>query len=233
MPSNHLILCRPLLLPSIFPSIRVFFNESALRIRWPKYWSSSFNSCPSNEYWGLISFRMDWLDPLGSFYNTGIGRLSNQGFSSPLPQWSCFTNIRRLLAQFTVSHGLGGHGRGLWRFPMSCSLLCTILEPRSPLGNFWGFPSPQTGRGVLFQVGTPWTIPQFSALGWGNPPDMAYKVISRQWNNYEKKDCGIPGTRQNREPEAHNQPRDWDSACRHLRTLDRHRTATATYEKST
>ena len=136
MPSNHLILCRPLLLPSIFPSIRVFFNESALRIRWPKYWSSSFNSCPSNEYWGLISFRMDWLDPLGSFYNTGIGRLSNQGFSSPLPQWSCFTNIRRLLAQFTVSHGLGGHGRGLWRFPMSCSLLCTILEPRSPLGNF-------------------------------------------------------------------------------------------------
>ena len=65
MPSNHLILCRPLLLlPSIFPSIRVFSNESVLRIRWPKYQSFSFNISPSNEYSGLISFRMDWLDLL-------------------------------------------------------------------------------------------------------------------------------------------------------------------------
>ena len=64
MPSNHLILCRPLLLPSIFPSIRVFSNVSALCIRWPKYWSFSFNISPSNEYPGLISFRMDWLDLL-------------------------------------------------------------------------------------------------------------------------------------------------------------------------
>ena len=65
MPSNHLILCRPLLrLPSIFPRIRVFSNESALRIRWPKYWSFSFNISPSNEHPGLISFRMDWLDLL-------------------------------------------------------------------------------------------------------------------------------------------------------------------------
>ena len=61
---NHLILCRPLLLPSIFPNIRVFSNESALPIRWPKYWSFSFNSSPSNEHPGLISFRMDWLDLL-------------------------------------------------------------------------------------------------------------------------------------------------------------------------
>ena len=65
MPSNHLILCRPLLLlPSIFPSIRVFSNESVLHIRWPKYWSFSFSISPSNEYSGLISFRMDWLDLL-------------------------------------------------------------------------------------------------------------------------------------------------------------------------
>ena len=65
MPSIHLILCHPLLLlPSIFPSIRVFSNESTLRIRWPKYWSFSFNISPSNEYTGLISFRMDWLDLL-------------------------------------------------------------------------------------------------------------------------------------------------------------------------
>ena len=62
MPSNHLILCHPLfLLPSVFPSIRVFSNESALPIRWPKYWSFSFSISPSNEYSGLIAFRMDWL----------------------------------------------------------------------------------------------------------------------------------------------------------------------------
>ena len=65
MPSNHLILCYPLLLlPSIFPSIKVFSNESALRNRWPKYWSFSVNISPSNEHPGLISFRMDWLDLL-------------------------------------------------------------------------------------------------------------------------------------------------------------------------
>ena len=65
MPYNHLILCHPLLLlPSIFPSIRVFSNESVLSIRWPQYWSFSFNISPSNEHPGLISFRMDWLDLL-------------------------------------------------------------------------------------------------------------------------------------------------------------------------
>ena len=82
MPSNHLILCcPPLLLPSIFPSIRVFSNESVLHIRWPKYWSFSFNISPTNEYSGLISFRMDWLDLLLSkgltrvFSNTTVQKL--------------------------------------------------------------------------------------------------------------------------------------------------------------
>ena len=64
MPSNHLILCHPLLLPSIFPSIRVFSNESAFHIRWPKYWSFSFSISPSSEYSGMSSFRMDWFDSL-------------------------------------------------------------------------------------------------------------------------------------------------------------------------
>ena len=64
IPSNHLILCHPLLAPSIFPSIRVFSNESVLCFRWPKYWNFSFSISPSNEYSGLISFRMDWLDLL-------------------------------------------------------------------------------------------------------------------------------------------------------------------------
>ena len=80
MPSNHFIPCRPLLLlPSIFPSIRVFSNESVLCIRWPKYWSFSSNISPSNEYSGLISFRMDWLDLLAV-----QGTLKE---SSPTPQF--------------------------------------------------------------------------------------------------------------------------------------------------
>ena len=62
MPSNRLILCHPLLLPSVFPSIRVFFNKWALCIKWPKFWSFSFSISPSNEYSGLISFRIDWID---------------------------------------------------------------------------------------------------------------------------------------------------------------------------
>ena len=77
MPSNHLILCRPLLLlPSIFPNIRVFSNESALCIRWPKYWSFSFNISPSSEHPGMISFRIDWLQ--SSLQSRGLSRvLSN------------------------------------------------------------------------------------------------------------------------------------------------------------
>ena len=74
MLSNHLMLCRPLLLlPSIFPSIRVFSNESALRMKWPKYWSFSFNISPSNEHPGLISFKMDWLDL--SLLSKGLSRV--------------------------------------------------------------------------------------------------------------------------------------------------------------
>ena len=73
MPSNHLILCHPLLfLPPIFPSIKVFSSESALHIRWPKYWSFSFSINPSNEYSGLISFRMDWLDPINIILNQDL-----------------------------------------------------------------------------------------------------------------------------------------------------------------
>ena len=93
MPSSHLILCRPLfLLPSIFPSIKVFSNESALHIRWPKYWSFSFNIGPSNEHPGLISFRMDWLD-----------LLEVQGtLKSLLQHHSSKTSILRRSAFFTV-----------------------------------------------------------------------------------------------------------------------------------
>ena len=86
MPSNHLILCRPLLLlPSIFPSIRVFSNESVLCIRWPKYWSFSYNKSPSNEHPGLISFRMDWLDLLAV---QGTLKSLLQHHSSSINSWA-------------------------------------------------------------------------------------------------------------------------------------------------
>ena len=74
MPSNHLILCHALLVPSIFPRIRVFSNESVLHIRWPKYWSFSFSISASNEYSGLTSFRMDWLDLLASICDECLSR---------------------------------------------------------------------------------------------------------------------------------------------------------------
>ena len=84
MPSNHLILCCPLLLlPSIFPSIRVFSNESALRIRWPKYWSFSFSISPSNEHSGLISFRIDWF---------GILAVQETQESSPVSQFKSISS---------------------------------------------------------------------------------------------------------------------------------------------
>ena len=92
MPSNHLILCLPLLLPSIFPGIRVFSNESVLCTSWPKYWSFSFNISPSNEYSGLISFRIHWFDLLSLqglsrvFSNTTIQE--HQIFSTQLSLWS-------------------------------------------------------------------------------------------------------------------------------------------------
>ena len=93
MPSNHLILCRPLLLPpSIFPSIRVFSNESVLCNRLPKHWSFSFSISPSNEYSGLTSFRIDWFDPLTVkglsrvFSNTTVQ--NHQFFGTPLSLWS-------------------------------------------------------------------------------------------------------------------------------------------------
>jgi len=90
MPSNNLILCHPLLLlPSIFPSIRVFSNESALLIRWPKYWSFSFNISPFNEYSGLISFRMDWLDLL-AVQETLKSLLQNHSSKASILQHSAF-----------------------------------------------------------------------------------------------------------------------------------------------
>ena len=92
MPSNHLILCRPLLLlPPIPPSIRVFSNESALRIRWPKYWSFSFKISPTNERPGLISFRMDWLDLLAV---QGTRKMLLHSSKASILQHSAFSTVQ-------------------------------------------------------------------------------------------------------------------------------------------
>ena len=94
MPSSHLILCRPLLLPpSIFPSIRAFSNESVLLIRWPKFWSFSFSISPSNEYSGLISFRMDWLDLL-AVQETLKSLLQHHSSKAPILQHSALFMVQ-------------------------------------------------------------------------------------------------------------------------------------------
>ena len=115
MPSNHLILCHPLLLPSSFPSIRVFSYESALHIRWPKYWSFSFHISASNEHPGLISFRMDWLD-----------LFAVQGTLKSLPQHhSSKASILRCSAFFMVqlSHPYMTTGQTRWTFVGNVSAL--------------------------------------------------------------------------------------------------------------
>ena len=130
MPSNHLILCHPLLLlPSIFPNIRVFKNESALHTRWPKYWSFSFNISPSNEQPGLMSFRMGWLD-----------LLAVQGtLKSLLQHHSSKASILRPLACFMVqlSHPYMTTGKtiALTQFSsvtQSCMTLCDPMNRSTP-----------------------------------------------------------------------------------------------------
>ena len=137
MPSNHLILCHPLLLlPSIFPKIRVFSNESAISMRWPKYWSFSFNISPSNEHPGLISFKMDWLDLL-AVQGTLKSLLQHHISKASLLQCSAF-----LIVQLSHPYMTTGKTIALTRwtfvakvmsllFNMLSRLVITFL-PRSP-----------------------------------------------------------------------------------------------------
>ena len=153
MPSSHLILCRPLL-PSIFPSIRVFSNESALHIRWPKYWSFSFSISPSSEYSGLISFRMDWLGLL-AVQGTLRSLLQHHSSKASLLQRSAFLMVQ-------LSHPYMTTGKTIvltkWTFAdkvmsllfnMLSRLVITFL-PRSKVKSL--------SRVRLFV--TPWTVAQ-------------------------------------------------------------------------
>ena len=143
MPSNHLILCCPLLLlPSIFPSIRVFTNESALCIKWPKYWSFSFSISLSNEYSGLISFRMDWLDLL-AVQETLKSLLQHHSSKASILWCSAFFIVQ-------LSHDAAAKSLHL------CPTLCNPIDGSPP-----GFPVP----GILQARTLEWVAISFSNAG--------------------------------------------------------------------
>ena len=128
MPSNHLILCRPLLLlPSIFPSIRVFPSESVLCIRWPKYWSFSFNISPFNEYLGLISFRLDWLDHL-AVQGTLKSLLQHHSSKASIFQCSGF-----FLVQLSYPYMATGETKALTRRTFSGKVMSLLFNMLSSL----------------------------------------------------------------------------------------------------
>ena len=127
MPSNHLILCHPLLPPSIFPRIRVFSNQSVLRIRWPKYWSFSFNTSPSSEHSGLISFRMDWLDLL-AVQGTLKSLLQHHSSKASILRCSAF-----FIVQLSHSYMTTGKTIALTRQTFVCKVMSLLFNMLSSL----------------------------------------------------------------------------------------------------
>ena len=128
MPTNHLILCHPFLFPpSIFPSIKVFSNESAVRIRWPKYWNFSFNISPSNEYSGLISFRMDWLDLL-AVQGTVKSLLQHHSSKASILWHSALSRV-----QLSYPYMTTGKTIALTRWTFVCKVMCLPFNMLSRL----------------------------------------------------------------------------------------------------
>ena len=126
MPSNHLILCHSLLLlPSIFPSLRVFFSESVLHIRWPKYWSFSFSLSPSNEYSGLISFRMDWLDLL-AVQGTLKSLLQHHSSKASILQRSAFFMVQLSHPYMTTGKTIALNTQTFVDNVILCFLICCL-----------------------------------------------------------------------------------------------------------
>ena len=150
MPSNHLILCHPLLLLSIFPSIRVFSNESALHIRWPKYWSFSFSISPSYEYSGLISFRIDWLDLLAV----------QETLKSLLQHHSSKTSILHCSVFFVVQ------------------LSHPHMTTGKTIALTMGFPGGSDGKASVCSAGDPGSIPGLGrSPGEGNGNPLQYSCL--------------------------------------------------------
>ena len=155
MPSNHLVFCHPLLLlPSIFPSIRVFSNESFLRIRWPKYWSFHFSISPSNEYSGLISFRMDWFD-LPAVQGTLKSLLQNHSSKVSILHRSAFFIVQLSHPYMTTGKtiALAAAAAAAAKLPQSCLTLCDPIDGSPP-----GSPVP----GILQAITLEWVAISFS-----------------------------------------------------------------------
>ena len=125
MPSNYLIFCRPLLPPSIFPSIRVFSNELALHIRWPEYWSFSFSISPSNEYSGLISFRIDWLDLL-AIQGTLKSLLQHHSSKASILQCSAFFTVQPSHSYMTTGKTIALTRQTFLAKKSLCFLICFL-----------------------------------------------------------------------------------------------------------
>ena len=138
MPSNHLILCRPLLLlPSIFPSVRVFSNELVLHIRWPKDWSFSFSISPFNEYSGLISFRMDWLDLL-AVQGTFKSLLQHHSLKASILQRSAFFMVQLSYPYMTIGKTIALAAAAAAKSLQSCPSRQWHPTPVLLPGNFHG-----------------------------------------------------------------------------------------------
>ena len=175
IPSNHLILCRPLLLHSIFPSSRVFSNESALHIRWPKYWSFSFNISPSNEHPGLISFRMDRLDLL-AVQGTLRSLLQHHSSKASILVCSAF-----FIVQLSHPYMTTGKTIALTRWTFVGELMSLLFMPLSwaVLVRLWvqtlrmqdqGFPGGSVVKNLPANAGDMGSIPgpQRSYMSWSN-----------------------------------------------------------------
>ena len=150
MPSTHFILCRPLLLlPSIFPCIRVFSIESALHIRWPKYWSFSFNIAPSNEHSGLISFRKDWLH-LPAVQGTLKSLLQHHSSKASILQCSAFFTVQISHPYMTTGKIIALTDAAAAKSLQSCLTLCDPIDGSPPGPPSLGFSRQEHWSGLPF-----------------------------------------------------------------------------------
>ena len=203
MPSNHLILCRPLLPPSIFPSIRVFSNESALHITWPKYWSFSFSINPSNEYSGLISFRMDWLDLLAvqetlrsllqhhsskasilgtqlSLYMSHHLGINRQHLLPALGPWLCYQAAGHFLL-LLVHHCAHSEAHQRQRGPWSAGISISDPSSAEPLKTYFGDGRNEMVLNLIWEIFV-LTLSALDPIRWSGVPADRFHLSPRTYS---------------------------------------------------